>query len=178
MSSPDHAALPGDAAPGTRAPLSAVDLLAFACELFAFFTFAFWGNDDPTAFRLFNPDGSFNPVSFTVLGSHILDAGTEVNDEIRMNVAGLGQPAPNLGVPEGGVIHIHPGFMAPNGIVEDGGGLDEPFFANANFKLPGFQVARITVDLVSVPEPATWAMMIAGFGMAGAAARRRQKAVA
>jgi hypothetical protein len=43
MSSPDHAALPGDAAPGTRAPLSAVDLLAFACELFAFFTFAFWG---------------------------------------------------------------------------------------------------------------------------------------
>lgn len=39
MPATDHAALP----PGTRAPLSAVDLLAFACELFAFFTFAFWG---------------------------------------------------------------------------------------------------------------------------------------
>lgn len=39
MPATDHAALPA----GTRAPLSAVDLLAFACELFAFFTFAFWG---------------------------------------------------------------------------------------------------------------------------------------
>lgn len=39
MSSPDHAGL----APGTRAPLSAVDVVAFLCELFAFFTLAFWG---------------------------------------------------------------------------------------------------------------------------------------
>ncbi|WP_029146042.1 YrdB family protein [Microbacterium luticocti] len=39
MASPDHAA----PAPGTRAPLSAVDLVAFLCELFAFFTLAFWG---------------------------------------------------------------------------------------------------------------------------------------
>jgi len=29
--------------PGTRAPLSGVDILAFACEMFAFLTFAFWG---------------------------------------------------------------------------------------------------------------------------------------
>ena len=30
-------------APGTRAPLSAVDVLAFACELFAFVSLAIWG---------------------------------------------------------------------------------------------------------------------------------------
>lgn len=30
-------------APGTRAPLSAVDILSFVCELFAFVTLAFWG---------------------------------------------------------------------------------------------------------------------------------------
>jgi len=30
-------------APGTRAPLSAVDILAFVCELFAFATLAIWG---------------------------------------------------------------------------------------------------------------------------------------
>src|SRR6187402_2268507 len=29
--------------PGTRAPLSAVDLLAFVCELFAFASLAVWG---------------------------------------------------------------------------------------------------------------------------------------
>lgn len=30
-------------APGTRAPLSAIDILAFLCELFAFATLALWG---------------------------------------------------------------------------------------------------------------------------------------
>ena len=29
--------------PGTRAPLSAVDVLAFVCEIFAFTTLAIWG---------------------------------------------------------------------------------------------------------------------------------------
>ena len=29
--------------PGTRAPLSAVDVLAFVCEIFAFATLAIWG---------------------------------------------------------------------------------------------------------------------------------------
>jgi len=39
MSSPDHAA----PTPGVRTPLTAVDILALVCELFAFFTLAFWG---------------------------------------------------------------------------------------------------------------------------------------
>lgn len=30
-------------APGTRAPLTAIDLLAFVCELFAFASLAIWG---------------------------------------------------------------------------------------------------------------------------------------
>ena len=30
------------------------------------------------------------------------------------------------------------------------------------------------VSLSAVPEPATWALMIAGFGMVGAVTRRRQ----
>jgi hypothetical protein len=141
---------------------------------------AFWGNDDPTAFRLFNPDGSFNPIDYTVLGSHILDAGTEINDETHLTTAGLGQPAPNLGTPEGGVITAHSGFMAPNGIAADGGVLDEPFFANANFKQQGFQVARISVGLApaAVPEPASWAFMIIGFGLVGAQQRRRRMVTA
>ena len=50
---------------------------------------------------------------------------------------------------------------------------------------PGFPgepiVALLDVDniqaLAAVPEPATWAMMIAGFGLAGAAMRRRSRLV-
>jgi hypothetical protein len=43
MSESPRPAPPARSAPGTRAPLSAVDLLAFACELFAFASLAIWG---------------------------------------------------------------------------------------------------------------------------------------
>ena len=47
---------------------------------------------------------------------------------------------------------------------------ENPFLAN---------YARFTLaDVGGVPEPATWAMMIGGFGMVGAAARRRAPATA
>ena len=35
---------------------------------------------------------------------------------------------------------------------------------------------NVNFEVSAVPEPATWAMMIAGFGLAGAALRRRSKA--
>lgn len=34
---------PAEPTPGMRAPLTAIDLLAFACEIFAFVTLAIWG---------------------------------------------------------------------------------------------------------------------------------------
>ncbi len=48
-------------------------------------------------------------------------------------------------------------------------------FTSANLEsLSGIAVDQGSV-LGGVPEPASWALMIAGFGMVGAAARRRQK---
>ncbi len=43
MSDSLRPAPPAQPVPGTRAPLSAVDLLAFVCELFAFASLAIWG---------------------------------------------------------------------------------------------------------------------------------------
>jgi hypothetical protein len=45
MSDTSHVrpAKPAAPAPGTRAPLSAIDILAFVCELFAFASLAIWG---------------------------------------------------------------------------------------------------------------------------------------
>ena len=46
-------------------------------------------------------------------------------------------------------------------------------FVNADGKIDGFKFKDLTVNSSAVPEPATWAMMIFGFGMVGSAMRRR-----
>jgi PEP-CTERM motif len=39
-------------------------------------------------------------------------------------------------------------------------------------------VGGVSLRITAVPEPATWALMISGFGLAGVALRRRQRALA
>lgn len=46
---------------------------------------------------------------------------------------------------------------------------------NVSFTFDG-ESSSFNFEVSAVPEPATWAMMIAGFGLAGAALRRRSKA--
>ena len=66
--------------------------------------------------------------------------------------------------------------VAPTGAVALLLGLNDDIFADNNGAL------RVSVTGSSVtggvPEPATWAMMIAGFGLAGSALRRRRTATA
>ena len=52
----------------------------------------------------------------------------------------------------------------------------EFWFGNNNDSADGYRLDSITV--AGVPEPATWALMIGGFGLAGAALRRRRAAAA
>ena len=42
----------------------------------------------------------------------------------------------------------------------------------------GLVLDNLSLDITAVPEPATWAMMIGGFGLAGGALRRRRTTVA
>ncbi len=87
---------------------------------------AFVANGNPLAFPIFDSAGGFLGADFTVLGSQVLDAGTEVNDELPMNTAFFGQKAPDVGVPQGGVVSLHPGFLPPSA----GRILADPRFAN------------------------------------------------
>lgn len=52
---------------------------------------AFIANGNPLAHKIFNSNGNFVDVDFTVPGSAVLDAGSEVNDEVPANTAFFGQ---------------------------------------------------------------------------------------
>lgn len=105
---------------------------------------AFVANGNPLAHRVFDVDGNFTPTTFVIHGGDVLDAGTEVNDEIPANTAAFGQMAPDTGVVENGVVTPHPGFL-PAG---SGGILDDARFAGATFRDPGYRIARISVRAV------------------------------
>lgn len=109
---------------------------------------AYVANGNPTAHRLFDDSGVFQPLQFDILGSAINDAGTEVNDELPANTAFFGQAAPNTGVDENGVNADHPGFK-PAG---EGGILDDPMFANGDFTISGYRVGTFKVELLE-PDP-------------------------
>jgi len=94
-------------------------------------------------------DGNFIGADFTVSGSEVLDAGTEVNDEAEDTTAFFGQSAPNTGETENGLVQIHPGFAL------DGRILSSSDFASGDFTTEDYQVARITVTAEDIePVPA------------------------
>jgi len=99
----------------------------------------FIANGNERLHPIFDEMGNFIGADFIVFGSNVLDAGSEVNDEIPGNTAFFGQQAPNTGTSENGVVTLADGFM-PNGNI-----LSDPMFANADFTAEGFQVARIRV---------------------------------
>ncbi len=120
---------------------------------------------------------TLNNTYFLFTGSTYLNAGANSfvvphDDGLQLDIAGIGrvidQPGPTSEV-------------------------DTPFTVNAptaglySFKLAygetagGPAVLRFTVNdapVTGTPEPATWAMMLGGFGLIGASLRRRVKTVA
>ena len=106
---------------------------------------AFVANGSGVAYEIFDRNGNFLGADITVSGSDILDAGTEVNDELAANTAFLGQENPNTGEDQNEVVAPHPGFQAEGNIL---GNAD---FANADFTQPDYDVARITITSSELP---------------------------
>lgn len=123
----------------------------------------FIANGNPLAHRIFDDAGNFLGADFVVAGADVLDAGTEVNDEIPANTAFFGQTAPNTGVTENGVVELAEGFI-PGGNI-----LSSDDFFNGDFTAPGYEVARFRIELVddgatAVPEPGSVLALLAAGG--------------
>ncbi|MEO1404081.1 MAG: spondin domain-containing protein [Cyanobacteria bacterium J06635_1] len=118
---------------------------------------AFIANGNPLAHEIFDDAGNFIGADFVVLGSDVLDGGTEVNDELEFSTAFLGQATPNTGTDENGVVTEHPGFI-PGGRILSTTDFNGFNFTGADFTADGYEVARFRVELVedgaeAVPEP-------------------------
>ncbi len=121
-------------------------------------------NGNPRAHKIFDDNGQFVANDFFVTGSEVLDAGTEVNDEIPANTAFFGQAAPDTGVDENGVIGTIGSDIDAIGFlpVSEGGILADPRFSNANFLVTGFPVIHVNFDLLDEPLAGVFSGALSG----------------
>lgn len=104
-------------------------------------------NGNPLAHPIFDEHGNVVAEDFFVTGAEVLDAGTEVNDEVPENTAFFGQQQGNTGVDENGNIGDAGELENFQGLIqpEDGGNiLSDPRFAMSDFTVPGYPVVKIS----------------------------------
>lgn len=129
----------------------------------------FIGNDDPTAYQLFDQNGHLQVSSITLRARDIWDAGTEVHDVQAAAFIAGGNGADRAD--QDSVVAFNFGeFAAYNGLTTAAGyTFDSQLSANSD-------VYRISFEVSPVPEPETYAMLLAGLGLVGLATRRRRPA--
>ncbi|MEM6331912.1 MAG: spondin domain-containing protein [Planctomycetota bacterium] len=130
----------------------------------------FVGNDDPLAYRIFNDDDELidelgnvvNTLTITILGSDVLDAGTEINSGIGAAFT-QGQDG-TLGTDENGVVTIGSDLSAFQGVTDVTGRQINTLIA------PNDVLATVTITIV--PEPATASLL--GLGALTLLMRRKR----
>jgi hypothetical protein len=145
-----------------------------------YFTFAsmvipsndyFIGNDNPLEYRLFDAAGNLILSQIDQNASEIWDAGSELFDPA--NAAFLVGGNNDLRTPQNGVVAFD--FLELAGF--NGFQTAAGYIFQSNL-LADTSVYQINFTAAGVPEPSSWAMLIVGFGLTGAAMRRRTRTVA
>lgn len=117
---------------------------------------AFIANGDPLAHPIFDEDGNVIIGDIIVSGANVLDAGSEVNDEVPENTAALAQAAPDTGVVEGGNVVVHPGFLAEGNILDA--------IPNGDFTAAGYETLKFSFEVTKVDlTPRTIYSVLDGF---------------
>ncbi|MFN0185104.1 MAG: spondin domain-containing protein [Aquabacterium sp.] len=159
--------------PGASASLT----LSVDTMLNPFFTFAamvvpsndfFIGNDSPTRYRVFDVMGNLALSSIDQQARQIWDAGSEVFDPAAAAFVGNN----DLRAQQNSVVAFNFAELAGfNGLTTGANYVFHSGLAAAD------NVYRISFEIAPVPEPQTWALLLAGLAGVGAVARRRRAAL-
>jgi len=138
-----------------------------------YFTFAsmvvpsndfFIGNDSPTRHELFDASGNLIVSSIPQLARQIWDAGSEVFDPAAAAFVGNN----DLRAPQNSVVAFNFAELAAFDGLTTAAGYTFGSQLTANT-----EVYRISFEVSPVPEPASYAMLLAGLAAVGTIARRR-----
>ena len=129
----------------------------------------FIGNDDPMEYQLFNAAGDLLISSIGQKASDIWNAGSEAFDPANSAFVQGGNN--DLRTPEGGTVSFNFSELAGyNGLITAAGyAFDSQLSADTD-------IYRISFSVTPVPEPETYALMLAGLALVTGVARRRSKA--
>ena len=125
------------------------------------------GTTTVTAGARTDGDWRFGAVSpFTLLAGDYVIGGLDTQTDNDFYLANVSDLAMASGITMlTARFNTGPGFSFPSFVLADSIGRFGPSFQFNTLQAPG-----------AIPEPASWAMLIAGFGLVGAAARRRRLA--
>lgn len=132
----------------------------------------FLGNDNPQQYRLFDAGGNLVLTTIGQSSSQIWNAGSEIADPAAAAFLVGGVNA--LRTPENGVVEFSFDELGAYDGLETAGG-----YTFASALGAGQPIYRINFEVTQpIPEPATWAMLLLGFGAIGSVVRKRRRLTA